>query len=103
MSAGAAAAAFGGEHEALGGDDAEPTAAADAFELNLFISFHIPNAVVKISKKHAVIAGGHVAAFDSIGQNRFHIPAGAKGVSLVVGVNNFLHDQWMLYQAAVVG
>ena len=68
MRAGTAAAAFGGEHEALGGDDAEPTAAADAFELNAFIGFHVPNAMKKIPEKHAVIAGGHVAAFDSLRQ-----------------------------------
>ena len=68
MRAGAAAAAFRGEHKSLGGDNAEPTAAANALELNPFIGFHVPNAMKIIPEKHAVIAGGHVAAFDSLRQ-----------------------------------
>ena len=93
----ASTAAFRGEHKSLGGDYAQPASAAYALELNPFIGFHVPNAMKIIPEKHAVIAGGHVAAFDAVGQNRFHIHAGAEGVSLVVGIDNFLHDQRMLY------
>ena len=68
MRAGTAAAAFRGKHEALRGDDADPAAAADALEFNPFIGFQVPNAMIKMPEKHAVIAGGHVAAFFPLGQ-----------------------------------
>ena len=68
MCAGTAAATFRGKHQALCRNNPQPATAADTFELNPLIGFHIPDAVVKIPKKHAVIAGGHVSAFDSLRQ-----------------------------------
>ena len=68
VGAGTATAAFRRQHQSLRRNNPQPTAAADAFELNSFIGFHVPNAMIEIPEKHAVIAGSHVPAFHPIWQ-----------------------------------
>ena len=75
----------------------------DALEFNPFIGFQIPNAMKKMPEKHTVIAGGHVAAFFPLGQIVTQQLSAAKCISAVISVDDILHDQWMLYQAPVVG
>ena len=80
----------------MGGDDAEPTAAADALEFGFFVGLDVPDAMEVRAIKHAVIAGGHVAAAAAFGEVGAHGGAFAQVVGDAVGVKHVADHKRML-------
>ena len=76
----------------MGGDDAEPAAAAKSFKLDRIVRFQIPYTVGEVAVKHTVIARSHISATSALWKLNGKLLAGSENKSAIVRIKNILHD-----------